>query len=225
MRFHPSAPLRAGHRLQHYYVWPLYVLAWIGELNSQLRYLVTGRVADISTPSGGVRCRSFLVEKAIWLCVMAPYAVLVGSWRLAVLVVTATSLGGFVTVVVLVVGHVNTGLVLDEASPVASASAEARTARLVRTTASFGTSSLLLRWLTGGMTHHLAHHVFPAACRHQLPGLHHDMVVNVARAGVREPVVFGGLSEAVIGHWRALRSLGRLDHRAAHDSTVDHVDA
>ena len=52
VRLHPAVPLRPIHRYQHLYVWPLYGLAWAGELRSQLTDLWTGAVDGTRTPAG-----------------------------------------------------------------------------------------------------------------------------------------------------------------------------
>lgn len=204
VRLHPDAPWRPVHRHQHVYTWFLYGLAWLGELRSQLRYLRTGVVTGIDTPAAPRRFTSFVVEKALWLLALLPYALLLGVVHLAVLLVTAMTLTSVLAAVVLAVGHVNIGL--EPASSVPTGRDWTR--HLVRTTASFGTGSLLLRWLTGGMTHHLAHHLRPVAARSALPGLHGTTVREVAAAAGVPVVEYPTLTSAVVGHWRRLRELG-----------------
>lgn len=206
VRLHPSAPAWRIHRFQHVYAWLLYALAWVGELRSQLSYVRTGSLADISTPTRAKRASSFILEKTIFLLVLAPYAWLMGVGHLALLLVASMTAGSVIAAVVLVVGHINTGL---SPTAVAPEGREAWSAHLVRTSASFSTESRVARWLTGGMTHHLAHHLRATAPRGELPVLHKTTVAEVVAASGSPLVEYPTLLSAVQGHWRVLRALGR----------------
>jgi len=205
VRLHPSAPSWRVHRYQHLYAWPLYGLAWAGELRSQISYLQTGILAGTEAPPARTRARSFVVEKGVCLLVLTPYSWLLGVGDLAIVLLAAMSLASVIAAVILVVGHINTGL-----SPTATApeGRDAWSAHLVRTSASFNTDSRVARWLTGGMTHHLAHHLRATAPRAELPTLHHTTVVRAVAASGSPLVEYPTLASAVRGHWRALRALG-----------------
>ena len=218
LRFHPADQLRWIHRYQHLYAWPLYGLAWVGELASQLSYLRTGRIDATVTPSRPRRLLSFLVEKALSAIVLAPYLLLMGWQQLSLLVVGSMTVGGVAAGVVLVVGHINIGL-----DPTTNAPAGRDWAvHLMRTTASFSTrqtaAGALIRWMTGGMTHHLAHHLRPVAARSQLPALHATIVADLARS-TGEPVrEFPTLLAATRGHWLRLKQLGAVSSSPATDA-------
>jgi linoleoyl-CoA desaturase len=202
LRLHAEAPLRPVHRYQHLYAWLLYSLAWLGELRSQLTYLRTGVVPGADTPGARSRTASFLAEKLLWLAVLAPYGWLLGPARMALLVLAAETVGSLLSAVVLVVGHVNIGLVDDPGTPRDWA------AHLVRTTASFRTGSAVARYLTGGMTHHLAHHLRPAAPRSQLPVLHRTAVRElVERRGLQQSE-YATFAAALRDHYARLHELG-----------------
>jgi linoleoyl-CoA desaturase len=207
IRLHPAVPRRAIHRYQHLYAWPLYGLAWLGELQSQLSYLWTGRIDGTRTPGRGRRAASFAAEKTMCVAVLAPYAVLLGLGRLTLLLLAAMTIAGVLAAVVLVVGHINVGLVPSTQVPAGREWA----AHLVRTTASFSTGSRAVRWLTGGMTHHLAHHLRPAAARHQLPMIHVRTAAALADEAAEPLRDFPTLRAAVRGHGARLRELGRSD--------------
>lgn len=204
LRLHPEAPLRPVHRYQHVYGWGLYSLAWLGELKSQLTYLRTGVVTETDTPPAWRRLGSFLLEKGMWLAVLAPYAWHLGLLRTALLLAVAETVGSLVAAVMTVVGHVNVGL-----EPLPGLPGRDWTAHLVRTTASFQTGSRVVRWWTGGLTHHLAHHLRPVALRSELPELHASAVpAIVARTGVAS-VEYPTFAAAVVAHHHRLRQLGR----------------
>lgn len=205
LRLHPATPLRPVHRYQHLYAWALYGLAWVGELRSQLTYLRTGSVAGTDTPRGLARVRSFLSEKALCAVVLTPYALLSGPGRFAVYLLTAMTFGSVFAAVVLVVGHVNIGLAPTTQAP----TGREWSGHLVRTTASFSTSNTAVRWLTGGMTHHLAHHLRPVAARRELPALHRTLVPQVAAAAHTPQVDYPTLTSAIRSHFQRLRELGR----------------
>lgn len=210
VRLHPAAAWRGVHRWQHLYAWALYSLAWAGELRSQLTYLRTGRVTDTRTPHAPARAASFVVEKALCLIVLAPYAWLLGLGDLALLLLTAMTVASLFAAVATVVGHINLGL-----EPTATVASGADWAdHLRRTTASFSLDSLPVRWLTGGLTHHLVHHLQPVVPRGQLPARHRALVADLAARGV-EAVVLATVHDAVSGHYRRLKELGRPEgHRA-----------
>ncbi|MGI8537941.1 MAG: fatty acid desaturase family protein [Mycobacteriales bacterium] len=217
LRLHPAAPLRSVHRWQHVYAWPLYGLAWIGELHSQLSYLRTGTVAGTDTPAGRDWRASFALEKALSAVVLTPYALLLGPLRLLVLMLCAMTVGSVVAGVVLVVGHINVGLWPGTQLPAGRDWA----AYLMRTTASFSTGNPVTRWLTGGMTHHLAHHLRPVAPRAQLPVVHDRVAAGAVGTG-EAMVVFPSMTAAVCGHWRRLRELGRPEPHRSHPLTTGH---
>jgi len=208
VRLHPSAPRRPIHRLQHLYAWALYGLAWVGELRSQLSYVRSGVLAGIDTPNRTERASSFVVEKGVCALMLAPYAVLMGAGRLAVLLAAAMTIGSAIAAVVLVVGHINSGLSPTSQAPQGR---QAWAAHLVRTSASFSTENRVTRWLTGGMTHHLAHHLRATASRSELPTLHKTTVAQVAATAGVAVVEYPTLRSAVHGHWRMLRALGRTE--------------
>ncbi|MCU1692640.1 MAG: linoleoyl-CoA desaturase [Frankiales bacterium] len=203
LRLHPEAPLKPVHRFQHLYAPLLYSLAWIGEVKSQLTYLVTGVVTGAETPTAARRTGSFLVEKLLCAAVLTPYGLALGWGRLAVLVVLAMTWGSLLTAVVLVVGHINVGLEGEPGGPGRSWSTH-----LVRTTASFRTGSRTARFWTGGMTLHLAHHLRPVALRSELPEVNATVVRDLVAASGLTACEFRTFHQAVAAHLRRLRELG-----------------
>lgn len=209
VRLHPAAPRQRVHSSQHWHAWPLYCLAWAGELRSQLTYLRSGVVTGTTDTSRGSRWRSFACEKALWLVALTPYAVILGVLPLALLLLIAMSLASLLAATALAVGHINVGLEPDESGRSDWAN------NLLLTTASFAPDSRVLRWMTGGLTNHLGHHFKPVAVRSELPRIEQTVVRAAAeRVGIT-PVVFGSLHAAVIGHGRRLRELGRSSETIA----------
>jgi linoleoyl-CoA desaturase len=208
IRLHPGVAHKPIHRYQHLYAWPLYGLAWVGELNSQLTFVLKGNVIGVEVPSRAARLRSFLIEKAFCAVVLLPYVLLLGPLKLAVYVVVAMTLGAVMAAIVLVVGHINEGLYPPSTIP----SPAEWSKHLVATTANFNTANPVVRWFTGGMTHHLAHHLKPVAPRRQLPGLTTTVVQDVVTKSGLPLVEYPTLIAATRSHARRLRELGRPGH-------------
>ena len=206
VRLHPDAPHRRVHRWQHLYIWPLYGVTWMGELRSQLTYLRTGEVVGDGVTGRRERVVSFAAEKLLCAAVLFPYFHLLGAGRMAVLFLPAMTWTSILVALVLVVGHINDGLRPGSAVP-----SRGWQEQIMRTTASFSPSRPVVRFLTGGMTHHHVHHLRPLAPRSDFPWLHATLVPAVAVAtgtSISEYPTFGA---AVAGHWRRLRELGQQD--------------
>lgn len=203
LRFHQAAPVTAPLRYQHLYAWPLYCLAWVGEFRSQFNFLRTGKINGLDPSPLRARALSFFGEKLLCAVVLSGYALALGVGRLLVLLVIMETFTSILVALALVVGHINRGLVASEDPEVAWAE------NLMLSTASFSTGSTLARWLSGGMSHHLAHHLRPVAVRSELPELHRTVVQQVAaRTGL--PVVeFSTFRAAVRGHRQRLQELSR----------------
>ncbi len=209
VRLHPEAPWLPIQRYQHIYTWFFYGLAWVGELKSQLTYLRTGIVTGTSDIRPfRRRLASFLTEKALAALVLTPYVLVLGFGSMGVLLLTTLVSGSVLTALVLVVGHINVGL---EPQPGAPEDGRAWAAHLVRTTASFSLDNPATRWLTGGMTHHLAHHLRPMALRSELPTIQATTVQKVVATSGLPEVVYPSFTSAVRHHYLRLRELGQPD--------------
>jgi linoleoyl-CoA desaturase len=113
-------------------------------------------------------------------------------------------LAGFISACILVIGHVNIGLVYTQpkSEPLAWQS------YVVSTTTSFSTSSPIIAWITGGLTHHVAHHLHPSASRKQLRAAHCATIAAVEENTHITSVEFLTLRAALRGHLAALKELG-----------------
>jgi linoleoyl-CoA desaturase len=208
VRLHPSAPYWPVHRFQHLYAWFLYGLAWAGELRSQITYVRTGELAGVTPPPYRERLHSFAFEKVICGLVLLPYAIIMGPAKLAFLMLISLTVASMAAAVVLSVGHISEGLTPGSVAP---RGREEWEANLVRTSASFNTKSHTLHWITGGLTHHLAHHLRAGVSREDLKTVHKTTVVEAAEASGLEQIEYPTLTSAVIGHRNQLRALGRAD--------------
>jgi linoleoyl-CoA desaturase len=205
LRLHQSAPAKASVRYQHVYAWPLYCLAWLGEFRSQLRFLRTGEVNGLEPTPVGTRVRSFLGEKALCAVVLSGYGFALGAGRLLILLAFAETFTSIIAALVLAVGHINRRLVASDDPEIAWAE------NLMLSTASFSTGSRLARWLSGGLSLHLAHHLRPVAVRSELPEVHRTVVPQVASRTGLPSVEFPSFRAAVVGHRQRLQELARTE--------------
>jgi linoleoyl-CoA desaturase len=137
---------------------------------------------------------------------LLPYVLLAHGIRLLLALCVATLFAGLLVGCVVAIGHINVGL--DYA--VMNGSRRDWTAYVVATTASFSTDSRFLPWLTGSLTHHLAHHLRPLATRKELHGLHSQMAGHGEIRPGLQVVEFQTLRAALHGHGTALKRLGLL---------------
>jgi linoleoyl-CoA desaturase len=209
LRFHTATPVTSPLRYQHVYAWGIYCLAWLGEFRSQLRFLRTGEISGLEPTPARKRVLSFVAEKALFVVVVSGYAWALGIGRFLIFLAIAETFASILVALALVVGHINQGLVASDDPEIAWAE------NLMLSTASFSTQSTLARWLSGGLSLHLAHHLRPVAVRSELPELHRTVVQQVAaRTGL--PVVeFPTFRAAVVGHRQRLRELSTSDPATA----------
>jgi linoleoyl-CoA desaturase len=201
LRFHTATPVTPVLRYQPVYAWGIYCLAWLGEFRSQLRFLRTGEISGLEPTPARTRVLSFVGEKLLFVVVVSGYAWALGVGRFLIFLAITETFASILVALALVVGHINTGLVASDDPEIAWAE------NLMLSTASFSTESTLARFLSGGLSLHLAHHLRPVAIRSQLPEVHRTVVQQAAvRTGL--PVVeFPTFWAAVRGHRRRLREL------------------
>jgi len=199
------------HRLQHWYIWPLYAFLppkW--QLYDDWKCLITGRIGNQPFP----RPRG-------WdLALLIAGKLLFFGWAFALpltlhsagAVLAAYALGAFVTGMVL-------GTVFQLAHCVEEASfphAPERGARMERswaehqlaTTVDFAPKSRLLTWYLGGLNYQVEHHLFPRIGHLHYPALAPIVRSVCAASGVRH-VTHRTLGSALRSHVRYLKRMGR----------------
>lgn len=205
LRLHPEAPYRSFYRFQHIYAGLIYTLMLPGELLSQVSFLIKGSIGgERQTTPLTRRLVTFSAEKLVTFLVLLPYLLVSNLWNFLVLLTASCVLAGFITACILVIGHVNVGLVYErrDDGPFAWQS------YVVSTTASFSTASPTMAWITGGLTHHLVHHLYPQASRKQLRAMYRTTVAAVEERVHITSVEFSTFRAALRGHWVALKKLG-----------------
>jgi linoleoyl-CoA desaturase len=204
LRIHPAAPMRAIYRFQHLYAWLLYCLLWPGDLLSQARFLIHGHLPGSDCAMAAKRrFATFLFEKLTVGLFLLPYFLVAGPRLLPILALAAV-FGGLLVSSVLIVGHVNTSLNYTNQET----GSQSWASHVVATTASFSTHSRVMNWLTGGLTHHLGHHLRPSASRQELHQLYPRIKNDLERQLGLTVMEFPTLRAAIKGHWHILRQLG-----------------
>lgn len=201
LRVHAGAPLRRWHRGQHVYAPALYALAWLGDVRSQLSFLRTGVAGAVRDDCPRDRLRSFALEKLCTAAVLSPYVLIAGPVRFALVAAAVMSVTSLLAALVLLVGHVNVGVVDEPGAPFLR--------QVLTSTTAFSTSSPWLRRLTGGLTHHQVHHLRPHAPRSTFSQLHTELIVPMSRQQGVPLLEFPSLRSALAGHFRMMRQLGR----------------
>ncbi|HVT64883.1 MAG TPA: fatty acid desaturase [Mycobacteriales bacterium] len=200
LRVHPQAACRPFHRYQHLYAPALYALAWVGDMRSQVRFLRTGQAGTERVGTLRSRSASYVAEKALTMSLLLPYALLAGPARFAAIIGGVILTASLFAALVLIAGHVNTGLADDPSASFVE--------RAFMTTVAFSTTSPLMRRLTGGLTHHHVHHLRPHAPRSAFATMHSDLIVPMAAEKGLPVIEFPTLGAAIAGHFRELRALG-----------------
>lgn len=211
VRLTPYQPWRPWHRYQHLYAWAAYPLLYLAMLVNGDRAFITQGVIGASKVAEATPLRAMwlLAEKLTGLVILLGVALLFQP-ALVVLAVylAAGMLAGFVMAVVFQTGHCldSTTFLKPEADTGQINRGWALTQ--IAGTADVATSNRLYTTFTGGLNHHVAHHLFPQANQLLLPAITSVVRRHSAAAGV-DVVVLPTLRAAVASHQRLLRDLGR----------------
>jgi linoleoyl-CoA desaturase len=215
LRLAPTQPLRASHRWQWLYAWPLYglfALKWW--LADDYKELVTGRIGGhaFARPRGG-ELALLLLGKALFYgwAIVLPFALhptlaALGLWLLA----SATA--GLALSTVFQLAHCVEDTAHLDARGGLSLGEDWATYQ-VHATVDFARANRLLGWYVGGLNFQIEHHLFPRVSHVHYRALS-TIVEGVCRAhGVRylaRPTLWAALRATV----RWLRALGRLPELA-----------
>ena len=212
LRMSPSQPWKPKYRLQHLYFWALYAmttLEWIF-IKDFVQYF-SMKINPFRSIPGLSRAEKleFWATKAFYLAafVVLPMALLGPFKALAGLLVFHFTLS-LSLAFVFNLAHVMEPAEFPEAALAGTSMETEWAAHQLATTVNFATSNKALTWFAGGLNFQIEHHLFPSISHGHYPELS-----RIVRTTARE---FGlpyhdypGYRDAVKGHWRILRSLGR----------------
>jgi len=220
LRLTPHQEWRRWHRYQHLYAWLLYPLLYLAMLvNGDLAFTTRGVIgtSQVARPTL-LRALWLLVEKLTGLALLMGVALSAHPLpQVAAVYLGAALLAGIVLAVVFQTGHCleTTSFLKADAETGAIPHGWAR-AQLAGT-ADVATSNRVYTILTGGLNHHVEHHLFPQANQLLLPAIATIVRRHCAAQGV-DVVVLPTVTAAVRSHQRSLRGLGQEPVRPALDA-------
>lgn len=211
IRMSPHRPRYWFHRFQHLYVWLLYPLTslfWFFALDYKAWYRQKIGQRNFSKRFTGAEHLEFWLSKVLYLVVYiaVPLAVLSGKQVLVGFLLMHAILG-FLFAVVFQLAHV-----VDKAEfPLVNEDGSMQdewAIHQLRTTVDFAPNNAWLTWALGGLNFQAEHHLFPRVSHVHYPTLHKELQPVLKELGY--PVrVYPTLGQALLGHYRHLKNLGR----------------
>jgi linoleoyl-CoA desaturase len=216
LRFSPFAKRRSIHKYQYIYAWFFYGLmtvSWIfmKDFKALVDYKNSGMTSKYSKGFGVVAARIFLL-KALYLTVTLalPIFILPLPWYGTLgCFFLMHFIGGVILGMVFQAAHImevceftmpdDEGLMEDEWA-----------VHQLKTTTDFAPNNKLLSWYVGGLNYQVVHHLFP-----RISHVHYPVLAPIVRKTAEEyGLIYQCIptfTQAVLGHGRMLRALGRED--------------
>ncbi|MFT4544204.1 MAG: linoleoyl-CoA desaturase [Bacteroidia bacterium] len=216
LRFSPFAKRRAVHRLQHIYGWFFYGLmtvSWVlmKDFKQLVDYKNSGMTHNYDTGFGVLLLRIILVKAVYLLVVLAlPIIILPLPWygTLGCFFIMHF-IGGLILGMVFQSAHImevceftqpdDKGLMRDSWA-----------IHQLKTTTDFAPNNKLVTWFVGGLNFQVVHHLFPKVSHVHYPKLA-PIVAQTAKEFNLPYHCIPTFTQAVLGHGRMLRALGRED--------------
>jgi linoleoyl-CoA desaturase len=209
-RLSPHQKRLRFHRLQHFYMWPLYgflPLKW--QLYDDFRDVATGQVGGqpYARPKGW-DLAVFLGGKVVFFSLALAIPLLLHPiWTVLLFYVAASFVQGVMLGVVFQMAH----CVEEAAFPMPRAD----TGRMetswavhqLETTVDFARQSRLLSWLVGGLNFQIEHHLFPQICHVNYPRIS-PLVEQTCREFGLKYRAQDSLRASIASHFRWLRRMG-----------------
>jgi linoleoyl-CoA desaturase len=211
IRFAPTQRLRAFHRWQHLYAWPLYgLIAMKWWLVDDFVDVVRGRTGPFRFPRPrGRELVAFVAGKAVFLAwsLAIPALVYRSGWVVLPFLAGALALG-VVLSTVFQLAHVMPDVEFHAATPGTLQLDTGWAEHQVRATLDFAPTNRLLGWYVGGLNYQIEHHLLPGVCHVNYPALS-AIVAETCRAHGVPYRTLPTLRAAIAHHQRFLRALGR----------------
>jgi linoleoyl-CoA desaturase len=210
IRLAPSQRRRRWHRLQVFYVWPLYALMALRlQTYGDVVVLVRGRIGRTRLhPPSGWDLVGLVGGKVVFATWAIAIPMLVYPWWLVAAVYLALTMAlSFGMVVVFQLAH----CVEDAAFPTAASLQEQKQEWAVHeleTTIDFCPRNRLATFALGGLNYQVEHHLFPQTPHTLYPGIAPIVQRNAARHGLRYAVQ-PTFRRALRSHVRHLRAMSR----------------
>ncbi len=216
LRFSPFAKRRRIHRFQHLYAWFFYGLmtvSWVfmKDFKQLVDYKNSGMTSKFTKGFGVVAFRILLL-KAIYLFITLalPIYILPLPWYGTLgCFFLMHFIGGLILGMVFQAAHImevceftmpdDKGVMNDEWA-----------IHQLKTTTDFAPNNKLLSWFVGGLNFQVVHHLFPRIGHVHYPNLAPIVQQTAEEFGLQYHCI-PTFTQAVLGHGRMLRALGRED--------------
>ena len=210
LRFAPTQRLRAFHRWQHVYAWPLYgLIAMKWWFVDDVVDVVRGRIGmfKLARPRGR-ELMAFVAGKAVFVAwsIAIPALVYRSGWVLLPFFIGALTLG-IVLSTVFQLAHIMPDVEFHGTAPGGQRMATSWAEHQVRATVNFAPTNRLLGWYVGGLNYQIEHHLLPDVCHVHYPALA-ALVAEACRAHGVPYRTIPTLREAIAHHQGFLRALG-----------------
>lgn len=212
-RFHPKAPLRWYHQYQHYYIFLIYCCSTLFKLFILDFFSFRRKRIGVKgfERHPGNELYYFLITRGIVICYTLVIPVMVIDaplWQLLL----GFSIGHFMSGLSLGIIFQTTHLTNRTKWPEPDSNGmldQTFDQHILHTTADFAPGSKIVTWISGGLNHHVAHHLFPGICHTHLP----VVTKMVQQASLKHGCnyhSYNSVISAVRSHLQALRSLGAM---------------
>ena len=216
LRFSPFAKRRAVHRVQHIYGWFFYGLmtvSWVfmKDFKQLVDYKNSGMTNNYDTGFGLIILRVILFKAAYLFVTLAlPIMILPLPWYGTLgCFFMMHFIGGLILGMVFQAAHImevceftqpdEKGLMRDSWA-----------IHQLKTTTDFAPNNKLVTWFVGGLNFQVVHHLFPKVSHVHYPALA-PIVAQTAKDYDLQYHCIPTFTEAVLGHGKMLRALGRED--------------
>jgi linoleoyl-CoA desaturase len=216
LRFSPFAKRRAVHRFQHIYGWFFYGLmtvSWVfmKDFKQLVDYKNSGMTTNYDTGFGQIILRIVLFKAAyLFLTLALPIYILPLPWYGTLgCFFLMHFIGGLILGMVFQAAHIMEVCEFSKPNDEGKMKDEWAVHQL-KTTTDFAPNNKLVTWFVGGLNFQVVHHLFPKVSHVHYPALA-PIVEQTAKDFGLQYHCIPTFTQAVLGHGRMLRALGRED--------------
>jgi len=216
LRFSPFAKRRAVHKFQHIYGWFFYGLmtvSWVfmKDFKQLVDYKNSGMTTNYDTGFGQIILRIFLFKAAyLFITLALPIYLLPLPWYGTLgCFFLMHFIGGLILGMVFQAAHIMEVCEFSKPNDEGKMKDEWAVHQL-KTTTDFAPNNKLVTWFVGGLNFQVVHHLFPKVSHVHYPALA-PIVEQTAKDFGLQYHCIPTFTQAVLGHGRMLRALGRED--------------
>ncbi|HEV8292971.1 MAG TPA: acyl-CoA desaturase [Tepidisphaeraceae bacterium] len=205
------------HRLQHFYIWPLYglfVIKW--QVFDDFRDLIRGRIGEHRIPRPrGWDLVGFIVGKLVFFTLALVIPLLLHRpWVVFLYYGIVGAVLGSVLSVVFQLAHAVEDAEFPMPMEGTSNMENAWAIHQVETTVDFARRSRVAAWLLGGLNFQIEHHLMPRICHVNFPALSPIVEETCREFGVKYNE-HRSFRAGLASHFRWLREMGRKSSETA----------